>query len=122
MAAKRGTGASPLARTVTADRARRLYRLLQLLGTGPQSRDTLLRKLRLDIRGFYRDLELLRTAGIGVLLSGGRYRLADELDEAVAQLPFPDPGLTLGEAIELARGRTAAHRKIKAEINRIVRR
>ena len=62
MARKR---AKPLeSKPVTADRAARLYRLLQLLSRGPQPRATLIRRLRLNIRGFYRDLDLLRKAGV----------------------------------------------------------
>lgn len=110
-----------LLKTVTADRAARLYRLLRLLGEGPQSRAALTRRLRLDVRGFYRDLELLRAAGIDVPLEGGRYSLTGRLDQAVARLPFPDPHLTLGEAVLIARGRSPAHRKLKEQINHIVR-
>src|SRR4051812_33616626 len=89
-------------KAVTPDRAARLYRLISLLGGAPQSRSVLIRKLRLDVRGFYRDLELLRTAGIEVPLSSGKYALAGELDDAIALLPFPDPRLTLGEAVQIA--------------------
>ena len=39
-----------------------------------------------------------------------RYHLDGDLDEARARLPFPDPLLTVGEARQLAKGRTAAHR------------
>ena len=51
--------------SLTSLRAARLYRLLTLLGTGPQTRGFLLRRLKLDVRGFYRDLEetALRAAG-----------------------------------------------------------
>jgi hypothetical protein len=31
-------------------------------------------------------------------------------------LPFPDPHLTLGEAQQLAKGRSAAHGKLKKQI------
>lgn len=107
-------------RTVTADRAARLYRLLHLLSGASRTRDVLMRRLRLDVRGFYRDLEALRTAGIRVTLEGRLYTLEDDLDRAVACLPFPDPGLTLGQAMQLAKGRTAAHRKLKEQIAQIV--
>jgi hypothetical protein len=79
-----------------------------------------MRQLRLDVRGFYRDLEVLRTAGIAVTLKDRRYNLEDDLGLAIARLPFPDPGLTLGEAIQLAKGRTAAHRRLKQQIALIV--
>jgi predicted DNA-binding transcriptional regulator YafY len=107
-------------KTVTAERAARLYRLLQLLTAGPQTRATLMRRLRLDIRGFYRDLELLRSWGIDLPLVKRRYTIAGAADEAIARLPFPDPGLTLAEAIQLSKGRTAAHRKLKEQIAQII--
>jgi hypothetical protein len=120
MAKKRSKRAGPALKAVTAERARRLYRLLQLLGTGPQTRAALTRHLRLDVRGFYRDLELLRDAGIGVSLDNRRYTLQDTPVRAIPRLPFPDPRLTLGEAQQLARGRTLAHRKLKGQIAEII--
>lgn len=108
-------------KAVTAERAARVYRLLKLLGAGPQARATLVRRLHLDVRGFYRDLELLRTARIEVPLRNQRYTLVGGVKEAIARLPFPDPHLTLGEARELAKGRTPAHRKLKSQVNRIVK-
>jgi hypothetical protein len=104
------------AQAVTAQRAARLCKLLRLLGSGPQTRPSLARRLRLDVRGFYRDLDLLRKAGISVILEDGRYALAEPATHAIARVPFPDPHLTLGEAILVARGRTAAHRKLKGQI------
>jgi len=120
MARKRTTTSKALPRTVTADRAARLYRLLKLLDAAPQSRDRLIRRLKFDVRGFYRDLELLRAAGIELPLVNGRYTLQETVHDVYVRLPFPDPGLTLGEAQQLARGRTAAHRKLKAQIQQIV--
>lgn len=105
--------------SLTSLRAARLYRLLTLLGTGPQTRGFLLRRLKLDVRGFYRDLEALRTLGIEVTTTGddARYALAGELDDALAKLPFPDPGLNVRDALQLANGSTAAHRKLKQRVN-----
>lgn len=105
---------------VTDERFTRLYRLLQLLAAAPQKRETLLRRLRLDVRKFYRDLELLRHAGITTELQKGRYTLRGDLDEAVARLPFPDPHLSVGEAFQLAKGRSAAHRSLKARIAQLM--
>lgn len=108
--------ASPV--TLTSLRAARLYRLLRLLGSGPQKRATLTRRLKLDVRGFYRDLEALRLLGIEVTTAGEqtRYRLVGELDEALAKLPFPDPGLNFRDVQQLANGNTAAHRKLKQRL------
>lgn len=105
---------------VTPDRAHRLYRLIVLLGQGAQSRQTILRKLRLGVRGFYRDLGLIRSVGVRIKLSEGKYHLQDAVEGSLARLPFPDPGLTLGEAEELSTGRRPAHRKI-AELLDLVR-
>jgi hypothetical protein len=108
------------AQAVTAQRAARLCKLLRLLGGGPQTRSALARRLRLDVRGFYRDLDLLRGVGITVTLEAGRYSLDGDAEKAIARLPFPDPHLTLGEAVQLAKGRTLSHRKLKEQISGIV--
>jgi hypothetical protein len=121
MAKKRTAPSTPETKAVTAERAARLYRLLQLLGTGPQKRDALTKRLKLDIRGFYRDLELLHKWGITVSLAKHRYTLEADADEAVALLPFPDPHLTLGEVRQLAKGRSKAHRKLQEQIAAIIK-
>jgi len=110
----------PAPPTVTAERAARLHRLLRLLADGPQSRTALTRQLHYDVRSFYRDLWLLREFLIDLPLHDGRYTLSERVDAAVARLPFPDPMLTLGEALELAKGKSAAHRKLRQQIDLIV--
>ena len=107
--------------TVTVERAARLYQMLTILAKGAQTRGALARRLGLDVRGFYRDLELLRTVGIVVETDARRYRLRGEVAEAIDLLPLPDPHLTLGEAATLARGRKPAHRKLAAHLARILR-
>jgi predicted DNA-binding transcriptional regulator YafY len=121
MARKRTTRAVSVPETVTAKRAARLYRMLRLLSSSAQTRSALARRLRLDVRGFYRDLVLLRDCGIDLPLEKGRYQLTLDLDEAVSRLPFPDPHLTLAEAMQLAKGRTAAHRKLKKQVDQIIK-
>lgn len=111
----------PTSVAVTADRARRLVRLLTLLGGGPQSRATLVRRLKLGVRGFYRDLEVLRAVNIAVELVKGKYLLSEDMTEAIERLPFPDPGLSLGEARLLAKGRSPAHRKMRDLLQEIER-
>jgi hypothetical protein len=104
--------------TLTGQRAARLFRLLTLLGDGPLTRQQVLRKLRIDVRGFYRDLEALRGLGIEVEIGDdNRYALAIDLNEALARLPFPDPGLNFRDVQQLAKGETPAHRKLKKRIN-----
>jgi hypothetical protein len=104
---------------VTGERAGRLYRLITLLATAPQTREVLTRRLDLDVRGFYRDLELLRDFGVTVALAAHRYTLGEAAESALSKLPFPDPHLSLQEAIDLSTGRTGAHRKLKAQIHQI---
>jgi len=111
---------TPTPKAVTADRAARLCRLLRLLGTGGQTRAALLQRLRLDLRGFYRDLGDLRKFGIVVELHEGRYTLKGKAESALNRLPFPDPHLTLAEAVQLSKGRSAAHRKVKALLNKVL--
>ena len=104
--------------TLTAQRSARLYRLLTLVGHGPQTRQQLLRRLKLDVRAFYRDLESLR--GLGIEIHTGndnRYALISNLDDALARLPFPDPRLNFREVQQLAKGETSAHRKLKQRLN-----
>jgi hypothetical protein len=119
MAKKQASRETASERSVTEERAVRLYRLLQLLAEGPQTRGNLTKRLRLDIRGFYRDLEMLRLAGIAVSMDESRYSLDRDWEEAVALLPLPDPRLTLGEARVLAKGQGKAHRKLRDYLARI---
>jgi predicted DNA-binding transcriptional regulator YafY len=120
MAKKRKTPAkaTPVAASVTPERFLRLYRMVRLLAGGAQTRESIARRLRLDVRGFYRDLDLLRSSGVSVTLEAGRYALNQDEDAALALLPFPDPRLTLGAAQTLAKGRSSAHRALAETINR----
>jgi hypothetical protein len=106
---------------VTGQRAARLHRLLRLLGKKPQPRDALTETLGHGVRGFYRDLVALRNAEIEIQLRQGHYILVGKLVDAIAQLPFPDPGLTLGEAMALCKGKTKAHRKLKTLVDQITK-
>jgi len=80
----------------------------------------LLRWLRLDIRAFYRDLTLLRSAGIHISLDKGRYVLTEPIDMVLPRLPFPDPRLTLGEVQELARGKGAGARRLAGQLEKLL--
>jgi hypothetical protein len=119
--AKQRAQAHEASRAVTTERARRLIRLVQILAAAPQTRLELQRRLRIDVRSFYRDLELLRSSGLAVPFAGRRYHLEGNEQDAIAALPFPDPRLRLGEVIQLSRGRTAAHDKLRAMIQEITR-
>ncbi len=105
---------------VTPERFVRLYRMVKLLAGSAQTREVLARRLHLDVRGFYRDLDLLRSSGVSVALTAGRYTLEQDPEEALALLPFPDPHLTLGAAKSLAKGRSPIHRALAETIARIV--
>src|SRR5262245_30894233 len=118
--AKKKAGSDTGAASVTPERAARLCRMLKMLGEGPLTRAALTRRLRLGMRRFYRDLEFLaKKAGIVVELGGGKYHLLEDAALALERLPFPDPALTLGEARQLARGRSKAHKKIREQLVKI---
>ena len=76
--------------------------------------------MRMNQRSFYRDIEFLRSIEIGVEARDGRYALKQDFDEALGRLPFPDPYLTLGQAIVLSRGKTAAHRALQKRVSEII--
>lgn len=105
---------------VTPERFARLVRLLRHLAGGTRTRAVLLRWLKLDIRGFYRDLGLLRTVGIEIHLKDGRYALNAPLDNVLNRLPYPDPHLTLGEMQQLTRGRSSLQRKLRERVDHLL--
>lgn len=107
---------SPERHAVTAERFRRLVQLVQFLGERPRTRGQLLAHLELDIRGFYRDLELLRSMRVSITLSQGKYHLVGSLEDVLPRLPYPDPHLTLGEMRRLARGRSHLHEALQEQI------
>ena len=122
MAKKHKTPATPstCAVSVTTERFVRLYRMVKLLAGSRQTRAALTRRLRLDERGFYRDLDVLRSSGVAVTLAEGRYTLEQDADDALALLPLPDPHLTLGVARTLAKGHGPAQRILAEAIDRVV--
>ncbi len=117
--AKQPSGQSSPTRTITSERATRLFRLLTMIGKHPQPRPDLLQELDLDIRGFYRDLQFLRDLGITIDLVDTGYTLRSSFEQALAILPFPDANLNLHEAIQLSDGRSQAHRKLKALVEQV---
>ena len=105
---------------LTAERATRLHKLLKLIAGTARPRPLLLTRLNLDLRGFYRDVKYLRSVGVEIGTTGDKYLLIGELDAARGRVPLPDPGLTLEEASQLARGSSAAHRKLRSLIDAIL--
>ncbi len=92
-----------LAVQISLARASRLHRLVTIIAAGPRTREQLLRDLKIGLRTFYRELELLRRCGVRVRLVSKEYRLAGSVAEAETRLPFPDPQLSFAEMAELAR-------------------
>lgn len=103
--------------TLTPKRSTRLFKMLSILAKAPQTRDTLCRRLRVDQRVFYRDLELLRSLTINVTLEKEKYGLNQSLDDVLEYLPFPDPQLSYKDVQTLSTGRSDAHRKLAAHYN-----
>jgi hypothetical protein len=98
---------------LTAPRTARLIKLLTLLGKGSQKRETLMKKLKLDERSFYRDVESLRELGVVIVANDTKYDLVGELKDALAVLPMPGMSISIADARVLARGTTSAHRKFQ---------
>src|SRR5262245_5997549 len=108
-------------KSVTVERVTRVCRLLELLGEAPKTRAAILQRLRIDVRTFYRDLELLRECEIVVELTKRKYHLlSPDVKVAWSHLPLPDPGLTLGEAQSLSSGRSKVHEKLKHLLKEIL--
>jgi predicted DNA-binding transcriptional regulator YafY len=102
---------------LTPSRAARLYKLLTVLDSAPHTRLAIRRKLRVDTRGFYRDLDALRKLGIEIAADGdGRYSLCGTLEEALTRFPMPDPGLNVREALQLVNGVASAQQKLKRKV------
>ncbi len=104
---------SPAATAVTLERASRLSRLLKLIAKTARTRDVLMAKLRLDVRGFYRDVKALRERGVLLSVDGDSYRLLEDLDDARGKLPAPDPMLSVADLRALCKGHSDAHKKLR---------
>ena len=105
---------------IAPHRATRLFRLLTLLGGRAQSRTGLLKKLRVDLRSFYRDIEYLRGLGVSITAAHGGYVLSDTLDNAFGRLPFPDPGLSVRDVMHLLNGSVSAKKKLRLKAEAIL--
>ncbi len=115
---------SPTTEPPTLTRARiiRLYRFLRILSRSAQKREQLMRRLHLDIRGFYRDLVTLRQMNIPVACDDQhRYVLKCSLEDALSHLPFPDPQLSFHDISVLMQGDTPSHVKLRKAFESIVR-
>ena len=106
---------------ISGPRAGRLYRLLKSLSRGPMSRPQLLKRLKVGMRTFYRDVDLLRECGIVIEPGESGYALETSLDAALSLVPFPNPQLTFGDVVTLMKGRSASHRKLRHAFDGLVK-
>lgn len=121
MAAQKSVAAPAEQAKVSGERAGRLYRLLKILSGGSTPRTQILKKIKVGMRTFYRDLDLLRACGIDIQTVPGGYGLGQSLDDALYQLPFPDPELTFGDVATLMKGRSSSHAKLQRLFERLTR-
>jgi hypothetical protein len=87
---------------ITLPRAARLHRLVRFLAENPRARSAILSDLRIGLRTFYRELDLLNRCGVKVRHKAKLYHLAPTAAEAEGRLPFPDPQLSFAEMAELS--------------------
>lgn len=113
--------ADPTRPKISFERAGRLYKLLALIGDGPVGRPQILRALKVGMRTFYRDVDLLRETGVHINTSSSAYVLGDTLSDALDLVPFPDPELTFGDVLLLMKGRSKSHQKLKRLFAQITR-
>jgi hypothetical protein len=97
---------------ISLQRAARLHRLVRSLSGGPLARPNVLSELRIGLRTFYRELELLNRCGVKVRYKSKLYHLLPTAAEAEGRLPFPDPQLSFAEMTELAQCDCAAGRRL----------
>jgi hypothetical protein len=93
-------------------RAARLHRLVRFLSEQPKARAAVLSDLRIGLRTFYRELELLKRCGVKIRHRAKLYHLVPTAAEAEGRLPFPDPQLSFAEMAELAQCPCAAGRRL----------
>lgn len=106
---------------ISGVRAGRLFRLLKLLASGPLPRGVLLKRLKVGMRTFYRDVDLLRECGIDVQTRQSGYELAGELNAALDRIPYPDPELTFGDIMVLMKGRSSSHQKLRRQFDSLTK-
>jgi hypothetical protein len=77
-------------------------------------------ELRVGLRTFYRELELLKKCGVRVRHKLKLYQLIPTGSEALGRLPFPDPQLSFAEMAELAGCACAAGRRLGELLEAVV--
>ena len=114
-AARRGAGYGAM----TPRRASRIYKLVKLLAKAEVGRGTLLSRLRVGVRTFYRDVNCLRASGVTLKVWREKYTIDDDLPHVLEKLSFPDARLSFSEAMELAKGRGPGARKVRALLRKV---
>jgi hypothetical protein len=105
---------------ITLQRAARLHRLVRFLAEAPRNRLAVLSELRIGVRTFYRECELLRRCGVKVRQQSKVYSLLTTAEQAEGRLPFPDPQLSFAEMAELAQCDCAAGRRLGALLAEVI--
>ena len=107
---------------ITLQRAARLHRLVRFLAEAPRNRIAVLTELRIGVRTFYREWELLKRCGVKVRQRSKLYFLWATAEQAQGRLPSPDPQLSFAEVAELARCDCAAGRRLAALLAEVIER
>jgi len=107
---------------ITLQRAARLHRLVRFLAEAPRNRMAVMTELRIGVRTFYREWELLRRCGVKVRQRSRLYSLLTTAEQAEGRLPFPDPQLSFAEMAELAQCDCAAGRRLGALLAEVIER
>ncbi len=105
---------------ITLQRAARLHRLVRFLAENPRARNAILSELRIGLRTFYRELELLNRCGVKIRHKNKLYLLLPTAKEAEGRLPFPDPQLSFAEMAELSACECAAGRRLAALLAAVI--
>jgi hypothetical protein len=90
------------------------------LADNPRSREAILTELRIGLRTFYRELELLKRCGVKIQHKNKAYTLMTTTSQAEGRLPFPDPQLSFAEMQELARGTGDAGKRLAALLESVI--
>ena len=106
---------------ITLQRAARLHRLVSFLAGVPRPRADVLVHLRIGLRTFYRELDLLKKCGVKVRHRARLYHLLATAEEAEGRLPFPDPQLSFAEMAELSRCECPAGRRLAELLASVIR-
>jgi hypothetical protein len=80
----------------------------------------ILSQLRIGLRTFYRERELLERCGVKVRHRSKLYFLGATAEQAEGRLPSPDPQLSFAEMAELARCDCAAGRRLAALLAEVI--